>query len=246
MEYLTGDTHGRTDIGKLSYKHWPQSKDLTIEDNLIILGDFGVIWSNIQDSEEKHLLRFLRQRNYKILVVRGNHDNHPRLNSFPEINMFGDKVKQISDNVFMLIDGHIYTINGQTYFVLGGAESVDKMYRREGINWWPEEIPSYLTVYEGFERLKDVNNKVDYVLTHAIFYNAYEHIFGKYGEKINDPMSKTLQILKDTITYKYWYCGHYHCNLFIKEYNAQILYESIIKVGETTELLQENAPWYAR
>lgn len=235
MIFLTGDTHGAHDMGKLSRKKWPQSRELTKEDYLIILGDFGVIWSPTEDREEKYFLKFLNERPYTTLFLKGNHENHPRLDSFPEVPMFGDVVKQISDTVFMLLDGHIYTIDGETFFVLGGAESIDKHLRREGISWWKEEIPSYMTIKDGFDRLLKINNKVDYVLTHAIFYDAYKHIFGE-GEKINDPMSKTLQILKDTVSYKKWYCGHYHCDLYIKEYDSQILYYKILKLDETTEV----------
>ena len=235
MEFCTGDTHGAHDIMRLSKTKWPQSRELTKKDNLIILGDFGVIWSPQEDREEKYFLKFLNERPYTTLFLKGNHDNIPRLDSFPEVPMFGDTVKKISDSVFMLLDGHIYTINNKTYFVLGGAESIDKLQRGVDVSWWKEEIPSYMTIKDGFDRLEKIGNKVDYVLTHAIFFEAYKHIFGD-GEKINDPMAKTLQILKDTITYDYWYCGHYHCDLFVKEYNAQILYYKILKIGETTEI----------
>ena len=40
--YITGDLHGEIDIKKLSFNNWPESRDLTREDVLIITGDFGL------------------------------------------------------------------------------------------------------------------------------------------------------------------------------------------------------------
>ena len=37
--FVTGDTHGDYDIGKVSTRRWPLQKELSKEDYLIILGD---------------------------------------------------------------------------------------------------------------------------------------------------------------------------------------------------------------
>jgi hypothetical protein len=42
--YVTGDTHGGMSINRVSYKNWPEGRDLTSEDYLIIAGDFGLIF----------------------------------------------------------------------------------------------------------------------------------------------------------------------------------------------------------
>ena len=44
--FITGDTHGDIDIGKVSVRRWPLQKELTKEDYLIILGDAGLVWYN--------------------------------------------------------------------------------------------------------------------------------------------------------------------------------------------------------
>ena len=41
MIYITGDTHIPTDVGKLSSKRFPEQKNLTKNDYVIICGDFG-------------------------------------------------------------------------------------------------------------------------------------------------------------------------------------------------------------
>ena len=43
--FLTGDTHGILDIGKLSEKNFPLQRSLTKEDYLVVLGDLAVYGS---------------------------------------------------------------------------------------------------------------------------------------------------------------------------------------------------------
>lgn len=50
MIYLTGDTHIPIDVGKLSSKRFPEQKEMTNTDFLIICGDFGGVWCG--DNEE--------------------------------------------------------------------------------------------------------------------------------------------------------------------------------------------------
>ena len=42
--YVTGDTHGDIDWSKLNTTHFPEQKDLTEDDLVIIAGDFGGLW----------------------------------------------------------------------------------------------------------------------------------------------------------------------------------------------------------
>lgn len=46
MIYLTGDTHIPIDIDidKLSSKSFPEQKQLTRDDFIVVLGDFGLLW----------------------------------------------------------------------------------------------------------------------------------------------------------------------------------------------------------
>jgi hypothetical protein len=238
MTFVTGDCHGvslNSEIMKLSKSNWPLSKSLTKRDYLIVAGDWGVVWSGLLDSikTENYLINWLNNAPFTTLVVRGNHDNPLRLADFPEVEMFGDVVKQISDTIFYLLDGHIYNIDGKIIFVLGGADSFDKAQRVEGVSWWREEIPSYMTIKEGVDRLAKINFNVDYVITHAIFTEAYEALWGKQANDrhFRDPMIKSLQVIKDSLTYKAWYCGHYHKDQYLADYRVRVLYYKIVEIG---------------
>ena len=47
--FLTGDTHGGVDLTKL-YVFNTEHPELTKEDLVIVLGDFGVIWNELDES----------------------------------------------------------------------------------------------------------------------------------------------------------------------------------------------------
>jgi len=229
--WITGDKHGEVDFRDLSSTKFPQGKQLTKSDYVITLGDFGVFWGPGTERTRDYLLKFYNSKKFTTLVVHGNHDNIPEMDACPEVPMFGSTVKQLSDSVFYLLNGHVYTIEDKKYFVMGGGLSIDKLQRREGYSWWKEEIPEYMTIKSGFDLLATMDNKIDYVLTHAIFEDAYNYVFrGVHQYKENDPMHKSLQILYETIEYKIWFCGHYHEDMYLDKYDVHMLYHEVVKI----------------
>lgn len=167
--FLTGDTHGGTDLTPtLNTKFFPDQRELTKDDILIILGDFGLVWSvNESSGEEQYWVDWLSSRNYTTVVVLGNHENYDRIFQLPEVEMFGNKVWQYTDSIFILQRGRCYTINDKIFFSMGGAESIDKAQRRLNITWWEAEIPSFEEFDRGQSEIIECDNTVDYVVTHT-------------------------------------------------------------------------------
>ena len=242
MVFFSGDTHGRHTIHKFYNKNFPQQKELTKNDYVIILGDFGGIWNLKSNKDEISLLKVYKDRKFTTLFVAGNHENHNRLNSdeFPEVPMFGDFVKQINTNIFMLQTGHIYTIEGETYFVFGGADSIDKQYRKAYISWWPEEIPTTKTMMEALDLLKKVK-KVDYILTHTTYTEMYQ-LMGFNDNKGNDPMHKFFDAVRNTVEYKYWLFGHFHVDKYNVNRKTFCLYNKIINKDNLNKMLETPIP----
>lgn len=48
--FVTGDLHGQIDIRKLNKRNFPIQEELTKEDYLIIVGDFGLVWHDTKRS----------------------------------------------------------------------------------------------------------------------------------------------------------------------------------------------------
>jgi predicted phosphodiesterase len=108
MILVTGDTHGNIDFNKI--KLLSDKKILTMNDYLIIAGDFGAIWDkNTLDSD----LSVYENLNFNILFVDGNHENFNLLNSFPVQKWNGGDVHVIRDNIKHLKRGQVFIIDNK-------------------------------------------------------------------------------------------------------------------------------------
>lgn len=227
MIYLTGDVHLPYDVKKIKY--FKSQSKLTREDYLIVLGDFGLLWR--RDSElYKQWLKWFSNRKYTLLWLDGNHENHKWLNSYPVEMWNGGKVHKISDNIFHLMRGQVFSIQENTFFIMGGAWSIDKQYRIEGISWWKEEEPNHSEMEEGFKNLESHDNKVDYVLTHTCPFSVISEMF-QPTVTYNSVTESYLDEIKTKISYKKWYFGHWHKDTSYDDYVC--LYNKIIKLGES-------------
>ena len=117
MIYVTGDTHGEFKRFKNKIFH------ANAEDTVIICGDFGGLWDN--SPTEKYWLKWLCEKPYQILFCDGNHEHYDMINFCPVENLFGGKVHKISDNIYHLMRGEVFEIEGRKFFVMGGARSHD-------------------------------------------------------------------------------------------------------------------------
>ena len=81
MIYVTGDTHGDIDSGKLTNKRFPRQKSLTKDDYLIICGDFGYIWWG--NRKDLYWVQWLSRKPWTTLFVDGNHENFDIINEYP-------------------------------------------------------------------------------------------------------------------------------------------------------------------
>lgn len=250
--FLTGDTHGSTDIHKLSKKNWPEKKLLTKDDILIILGDFGLLWKNEPDKEEIYWRNWLNEQPFTILVIDGNHENHWRLSQLPLVDMFGSKVGKYTDSIFHLKRGEIYHIANYSFFCMGGATSTDKCTRLIGSTWWPEEVPSVTEMNHGIDNLEKVNYTVDFILAHTLPKNMIKRLMAIYHieteniddanqyqnrldevamnmyDRYNDPTASYLQEVCNRTKFSKYFCGHFHEDLVIGNFN--LLYYKIFEL----------------
>jgi len=226
MVFICGDTHGQIDIEKLTGELWPEGKGLTKEDYLIVVGDFGMIWYEPGTEHEIFLRRFYGDKPWTTLFIDGNHENFDRLFSdeFQEIDMFGDKVKRISDSIFYLQRGRVYKIDGKTFFTFGGGESIDKNTRTPYLSWWPQEIPTYTEMDLGISNLEEVNNEVDIIVTHTCPNDAFLHLARTYDLGYKTDAERSLRTflswVEKNVKFKEWHFGHFHCTLKFGKYYA--------------------------
>ncbi len=234
--YVTGDCHALTggpkyDLLRLGSKRWKEGKELTQDDYVIILGDFGVIWNNEPDEQERYLLKWLNQKKWTTLFVDGNHENHARLAQLPVIDFHGGKVGKVTDKVFHLRRGEIFDFDGTTFFVMGGAASYDKEHRIVDVSWWAAEEPSYAEVSHATDNLAKHDYKVDYILAHTLPETVARSLgwvdYGTFRDKA-DSTRKFLDFVISQTEFKDFYCGHWHDNVDFGKFH--ILYEKIVQV----------------
>ena len=252
--YVTGDIHGnprRFGSGVFTEQHEFTSNK---EDNVIIqLGDFGIIWDNTPTPTEKHNLEWLSNKNFTIAFVDGNHDNFPRLDSFPIKEWHGGIVNEITPNVLRLRRGEIYTIEGKKFFAFGGAQShdiqdgvldgsdpkwkekaklLDKQckyrYRIKGISWWEEELPSREEMDSGIKNLEKNDWTVDFIITHSPPSSVIAMI--GQGRFKSDILTDYLEQLRWKMTFKRHFMGHMHINHMLND-RDWLLYEQIIRIN---------------
>lgn len=204
---------------------WPEQKNLTKDDYLIICGDFGCIWDG--SYKDNWWLNWFAHKPFTTLICFGNHENYDIIFSkYPIVEMFGNFVFEIRENVFGFLRGVVYEIAGKTFFTLGGATSIDRHLRKEGTSWWSQEMPSYQEFQDAFDALEEHNWNVDYVITHCAPSSIQTKICDKYRY---DKLTDFLNYIDKVIIFKHWYFGHYHIDCEITE-NHTAIYNKIIEL----------------
>ena len=252
MVFLTGDTHG--DFIRFHSSRFPEQQEMTRDDIVIVLGDFGGIWYDCD--EEKDKLNWLEELPFTLCYVDGNHENFQRYyeGEFEIVDFHGGKAHKVRDNVYHLMRGHIFDFEGKKFFAMGGASSHDiddgildpasfksdeefnevcslwswegRMFRVKGLSWWPEEIPSKEEMDFGEKNLREHNYTVDYVISHCLPQEVLPFIH------IHDHDDLTLyfnKLLQNGLKFDKWYCGHYHMNTCVMG-KFNILYYDIVRI----------------
>lgn len=226
--FITGDTHCDYDWHKLNTTNFPEQKNLTKDDYVIITGDFGGVWG--QDKTDKYIIKTYEKRNFTTLFVDGNHENHDALDGFPVEEWHGGKIHRISNTVIHLMRGQVYEIGGKTFFTMGGAQSTDKIYRKEGVSWWARELPSDEEYSEAISNLEKHDFKINFIVTHCAPEDyAYYYTDLDISRKINK-MTTFLSglITEHDISFDGWYFGHYHEDIDFDNFHC--LYQRVVEI----------------
>lgn len=248
--YVTGDIHSNP--RRFRSKDFPDGKKLTKDDYLVILGDFGLVWSQEESLTEEYWLNWLNDKPWTTLFIDGNHENFDRLDAYPVSYWNGGYVHKIRESVIHLMRGYVFDIDGQKCFCMGGAPSHDikdgvydtfeavpphirdnpySLYRINHLSWWAREIPSAEEYNRAEMNLALNHYEVDFIFTHET--SKQNKIFlGYYDFKNGDDetLAMWLNEMQARVKYKKWYCGHYHMNRNLPD-NCVVLYEGMDRIN---------------
>jgi len=224
---LAGDTHGMTDMDKLTdyFEGFEGLGVYTEKDYLIILGDVGILWDG--GTGDKKVRSTLESFPVTTLWIDGNHDNFDLLEKY-ETNMWhGGKAHFITDKIIHLCRGQVFDIEGKKFFTFGGGNSIDRIYRNEGLNWWSREMPSNEEYEEGLDNLEKAENKVDYILTHTCPEMVAKKLVAYMypGEEV---LQRYLDRIAEYTEFEEWYFGHWHKDRTVGKYRC--LYNDIVEI----------------
>ena len=230
---MTGDIHASYDIAKLSESCF-DTAGLTKDDYVIICGDFGLVWNN--SASEQYWLRWLDARPFTTLFVDGNHEGFSLLNSLPETTWNGGAVHQVATSVFHLKRGQMFNIDGYRIFTIGGATSseYDRTHRIQGETWFTEEIPNEQERAAALETLDAADWNCDFVITHCAPSSSAQGI-SEHTDRLEihpmDEYTDWLQTIQNRLTYRHWFCGHYHIDAQIQD-KTTALYNRIAVLAD--------------
>lgn len=233
MLFITGDTHA--DFKRFNTANFPQQKEMTRDDTVLIMGDFGGVWCDRE--EERYWLKWLSEKPFTVCFVDGNHENFDRLygDEFELVDYHGGKAHKIRDNIYHLMRGYVFEFEGKKFFAFGGASSHDihhgildrddfksdddfkrtynllrylgKSFRVNHISWWKEELPSRQEMEFGLETLEKNNWEVDYVISHCL----PQEICSMLGFHTSDSLTIYFNgLIQNKLKFKEWHAGHYH------------------------------------
>ena len=250
MIYITGDCHG--DWTRFSMENFPEQKEMTRDDFVIVCGDFG-LWH--KDNTERWWFRWFAEKNFTMLFVDGNHENFDRIYSdeFETVDFHGGKAHKISENVYHLMRGYVFTLCDKKFFAFGGASSHDirdgildlkdysskqkmlKDYRTKTargeqlrinhISWWEQELPTEEEMAFGLASLTENGNKVDFIVSHC----CPQQVAAAIGFFNPDRLTQYFDKIADTVKFSKWFFGHLHDDRQVF-CDYVLLYEQIIRI----------------
>lgn len=251
MIYITGDCH--RNFERFNTSIFPEQKEMTKDDYVIVCGDFGGVWDKDESGkEETMLLDWLECKPFTTLFVDGNHENFDRLYDFPVEEWNGGKVHKVRPFVIHLMRGQVFAIEDKKVFTFGGARSHDisggilelddpkykakkkaldkgwKPYRINHLSWWERELPSNEEMEEGRRNLEKHGNEVDFIVSHCCASSTQVLLGGSMYEP--DILSDYFEEIRQKVKFRKWFFGHYHDN---RNVNAEeiLLYEQIIRIA---------------
>lgn len=217
-----GDIHGEFPTLRYMVSNYLQKYNLT-NVTFVVCGDCGFFGSGTNENKWRQFERIkldnvLVDANSHLYFFRGNHDN-PEL--FTEKYIVGDDdlVKNIHVlRDYDLLDSKVYG----TILIVPGAFSVDRVYRKKGVDWFEGEEPVRLPV-KSLLALP----KVDMILSHSLPYFDETHgggndlssfckkdvESGRFDDTIYDRIKSVTDYLRNVqcaVHANLWISGHYH------------------------------------
>ncbi len=144
-----------------------------------------------------------------IFFADGNHEDHDRLDHDADRPY---RVPGAVGPIYHVPRGVVRVVNGKRILFMGGARSVDRVYRREGRSWFATELPTPTQ----FQRAK-ANGPVDVIISHdgpsIVDFGYPPHHLAPWpiqDLEISEITQRRMTDLGEAVRPKLWFHGHHH------------------------------------
>ncbi len=210
---IAGDWHGNLTWAVSAVNEF----DRAGIDTILHLGDFGVGFKN-GDAYLRVLNQILIKNKQTIYVTFGNHEDYVRIAG---MNVRDDGLIEIASNILGFPRGYRWVWEGRSFVSLGGANSIDKEFRLEGISWWAEEQISmgdaYRTMDGGFAEIMLAHDAPTGVPIPENHRSNWSREALAYAAQSSDTLRAVVDVVRPTM----FFHGHYH-----------IYYDKLVTLGD--------------
>lgn len=201
MLYITGDCHGELSKFKTS-----SARKLKKDDTLIVCGDFGFVWDG--SKAETDNLNWLSKRKYNIAFVEGAHENFEMLAKYPVVDYMGGKARQITNNIYQLIRGDIFEIEGKKIFAFGGGDDEEREVTDIHESPLFQRLPTEAECEKARANLEKAGHEVDYIISYDSGF-AVRRFLEMESNCFNN-LHAFLHEVSQNNKYGKWYFGCFH------------------------------------
>lgn len=205
---LLGDTHGRVHAVR-------DAIDYALEagcDRIVQVGDFGYGWDLHYPPNGRFpfiVNEFSAQAGLDFYWLDGNHENFDALQEELGDGFTSHEPVKMMSNLYYLPRGSSWDWDGVRFLALGGAYSIDKHVRVEGVSWWRQEMTTRADVERALDR-----GQADVMLTHDMPAQIFDALAFSTGWYKSDPDSRSnrqmVSGVMEIVKPKLLVHGHFH------------------------------------
>ena len=157
---------------------------------------------------------------YPMMFIEGNHDSIEHLRNISD--RYSKVAKICGGEITYVPRGWVTEIEGKTVGFLGGAESIDQGFRKQGVNWFPDEGITVSDLYRLNENMQTLDKtKIDILVTHT----PPEFVVKKeYGiTEMSGPSAKLVERAMEEWWPELLISGHMHYHRELKAAGTKIV-----------------------
>lgn len=199
MLAFIGDIHGERHFLNKIIGQLPTDVNYIIQ-----VGDYG-LWPMIQ--------RVVPDPIKRVLWIHGNHEYFPMFQAYMEQGQVGwSGVEEIRPNSWYVPSGTVLELCGWRIGFLGGADSIDRDYRTEYIDWFKEERITEAQMRRLYQNIETAGG-LDLLVTHTPPLGVLEYMVGLDNRKVERQYAYSamaVQLVWDHLKRPPIVCGHMH------------------------------------